>query len=288
MQMKPIITSALIGAGSNLLGGLLGQSSASKDRALYRKQLAQAQSQFDAQMDESIQRRVKDAMAAGIHPLFALGASSGASPTISAQGAPETGNAMGNAVARMGEILGLIPMNKAAAEKDEAEAMYYRALAAKTTQDLSSRGRDAFGVPQTEGARTYPLPDREPVGEPMYVSPMIAKTKPGDMSTETGVRPPYVEYRRRDGSIGTAFGAEVPGAEEINALWIPLQNWWHTSKVARQRLRDRLGINNSLMSRLQSDPEYAAAFVKRNKRRLEKLKKELNSFNRAISGAPIR
>lgn len=54
---------ALIAAGGNILGGILGESSKNKDRAL-SKEFAQ----------QGIRWKVADAKAAGIHPLAALGA----------------------------------------------------------------------------------------------------------------------------------------------------------------------------------------------------------------------
>lgn len=96
--MDPVTAAAGIGALGSLAGGFIGSSSAKKARK-------QAQAQFNAQMDQSIQRRVIDAKKAGVHPLFALGASVGASPTISAgadnsmasgveAAAQQTGNAL--------------------------------------------------------------------------------------------------------------------------------------------------------------------------------------------------
>lgn len=58
---------SLIGAGSSLLGGLLGRSSAkSAAKAQYRHQKEFAQN--------AVQWKVADAQKAGIHPLYALGA----------------------------------------------------------------------------------------------------------------------------------------------------------------------------------------------------------------------
>lgn len=54
---------ALIAAGGNIIGGILGESSKNKDRAL-SKEFAQ----------QGIRWKVEDAKAAGIHPLAALGA----------------------------------------------------------------------------------------------------------------------------------------------------------------------------------------------------------------------
>lgn len=61
--MDPIIGGALISAGSSLLGGLFGDSAAKKQAKL-QKEFAQ----------NGIRWRVADAKAAGIHPLYALGA----------------------------------------------------------------------------------------------------------------------------------------------------------------------------------------------------------------------
>lgn len=65
---------ALIGAGSSLIGGLLGRSDA-KDA---QKAAARARQQEYLQQKEfaksGIQWRVKDAQKAGIHPLYAIGA----------------------------------------------------------------------------------------------------------------------------------------------------------------------------------------------------------------------
>lgn len=65
---------ALIGAGASLLGGLL-QNSANKDANKAAE--ANAQRQYEQQKEfaqSGIQWKVKDAEAAGIHPLYAMGA----------------------------------------------------------------------------------------------------------------------------------------------------------------------------------------------------------------------
>lgn len=61
--MNPMVLGSLIGAGGNLLSGLMGSGDAHKNR----------RSQYDfAKM--GIRWRVEDAKAAGLHPLYALGA----------------------------------------------------------------------------------------------------------------------------------------------------------------------------------------------------------------------
>lgn len=79
---------ALIGAGASLLGGVLGRS--------HQEDLIRAEHQ---RQDTSIQRRVADAKAAGIHPMFALGANV-SSPSVSVGGDP-----MASALSSMGQDL---------------------------------------------------------------------------------------------------------------------------------------------------------------------------------------
>lgn len=65
--MEPIITSALIGGGASLLGGAISSlTSGSSAKQEYENQKEFAQN--------SIRWRVADAKAAGLHPLYALGA----------------------------------------------------------------------------------------------------------------------------------------------------------------------------------------------------------------------
>lgn len=73
--MDPLVTSSLIGAGASLAGGFLGAASSSSAARINAK----AQ---EAYATRGVQMRVKDALAAGVHPLFALGASTtGYTPT---------------------------------------------------------------------------------------------------------------------------------------------------------------------------------------------------------------
>lgn len=78
----------LVAAGSSLLGGLLGRSH--QEDMIAREHQRQ---------DTSIQRRVADAKAAGIHPMFALGANV-SSPSVSVGGDP-----MASALSSMGQDL---------------------------------------------------------------------------------------------------------------------------------------------------------------------------------------
>lgn len=82
------ILGSLIGAGSSLLGGLLGASEAKKNRQLQKQA-----------MYNGIQIKVADAEKAGIHPLYALGAST-FSPTPIMSGMPEAVSNAGQDISR--------------------------------------------------------------------------------------------------------------------------------------------------------------------------------------------
>lgn len=88
------IAGSLIGAGSSLAGGMIN---ATTSKTIAREQM-RLQKEF---AQNGIQWRVEDAKKAGLHPLYAIGAS-GASYTPVSQDS----SAMGNAVADAGAYLG--------------------------------------------------------------------------------------------------------------------------------------------------------------------------------------
>lgn len=170
----------LVSAGVSLFEG-------DKQRSLSKKQ-------FKMQMDESIQRRVADAKKAGIHPLFGLGASVGASPTTHYGGGDisAAGDALGSAVdkamsasdkkgiqAKNEQVLdSQIRRNDAAAKADEAQAGWYDAQAAKARQGAAATGRDQ-GVSDIEGQGlvTYPLRPQEPTAQAIPLPQVTQKGK---------------------------------------------------------------------------------------------------------------
>lgn len=95
---------ALIGAASGLLGGLLNKSSADSSR---RSQEAMAAQNIALQREfaqQGIRWRVEDARAAGIHPLFALGAQTHSFSPVSVGSSADT--SMGDAIASAGQNIG--------------------------------------------------------------------------------------------------------------------------------------------------------------------------------------
>lgn len=119
-----MVGGAVIGAGADLLGGFL-------DRRENRR-FAQ----------NSIQWRVQDALAAGVHPLFALGASPSFPPSPIGGSISAAGEKIGNAVAasrNIGErelLKAQIFAMRSAAGKDVAETAFWDANAAKLRQEM--------------------------------------------------------------------------------------------------------------------------------------------------------
>jgi hypothetical protein len=210
---------SLAGLGTKLLN--LGSSRRADKRqwAAYQQQLKQSQGQFDAQMDTSVQRRVADAKKAGIHPLFAMGASVGASPTLSAGQVP-SGRGVTDAISGLAEAMGTIDLNRANAEsarsearRNEAEAAYLDSRRAMLGQDLASRGRDGAGV------KTYPLgtkPGPEVVfGPAEYFNPQVATSK--RIGVESGTHPGSIDVITPDGRTVNIPAPNI-GLDEIAQL----------------------------------------------------------------------
>ena len=140
-MVAPVVKAAVAGGLLDLAGGIFGSSRAKKE-ASRNRQMAQAQ--FDAQMDETIQRRVADAKAAGVHPLFALGASAGASPTLSAGGPSGEGEIVSRSIANMGRRIAEAQVAKLEADTSKSNAEAYLAAnqAKRVEQEGSTAGRD--------------------------------------------------------------------------------------------------------------------------------------------------
>lgn len=91
--MEPATTAALVSAGASLLGGLMGKSSQSKavkKQIKYQREFAQ----------HGVRWKVADAKAAGIHPLYALGASTPSFQPIAIN------DPLPQAIANMGQDIG--------------------------------------------------------------------------------------------------------------------------------------------------------------------------------------
>lgn len=125
----------LLSAVTDIVGGLISDNNAAKAQ---KKNNKLAMLQFNQQMDESINRRVQDAKRAGIHPLYAIGANAGASPTISVGGGP-TGSALGTAIGRLG---GHVEDHQAEKQIAHQEARADKVAEAQAARDNAAALRD--------------------------------------------------------------------------------------------------------------------------------------------------
>lgn len=119
---------SLISAGSNLIGGFLNRE---QQEDFNENQKYQAALNRDMQRQfaqEGIRWKVADAKAAGIHPLYALGANTVSYSPVSVGGAPDT--SLGTSFANAGQdVSRAISATRTAPERADAYT--------KTVQDLS-------------------------------------------------------------------------------------------------------------------------------------------------------
>lgn len=221
-----------LGGLSNLLDfglGFLGIGQARSDQKWQRnawwQQFEQSKYQFEQQMDHALRRRVEDAKRAGVHPLFAMGASVGASPTMQA-GNPPTGSAVGDAIARLGEAMGTVGMNRAAARRDEAEAQYLDSLKKRIESDLNSRGRD--------GARTYAYGEKEApalqFGPAEFFAPQVPSMSRKGVAA--GQHPRDIDIMLPDGRTIQIYNPDL-GLDEIGQVRyiVDRTKLWATDRI---------------------------------------------------------
>ena len=210
--------------GTSLLGLGLGLRESHKDRSL-------ARNQFAAQMDESVQRRVADARKAGVHPLFALGASVGASPTTTVGGGA---GAIADLTRNIGEALARaqIRATEADAKKSEAEASLADSKAATVAHHLAARGRDGVATvvyPSGGKAAHYTdtpndFSDGPVFGPAEFYNPEVPVSQA--VGIAAGDRPGIVRITMPDGRTVENYDPEL-GLDEIGQLNYIIQRSRH-------------------------------------------------------------
>lgn len=156
-MVDPVITGAAIAGGSNILGGVLGSRGAKAEARRGRKLQMHM-------MKHGIEERVGDARRAGVHPLFALGASTGsftptAQPISDGSGIAAAGEAIGNAVASRSQRRLALEDAKAGIQVKKAQASYYESMAAAS---LDSRVRQGSNSQQDLKARVAAGTEKPP------------------------------------------------------------------------------------------------------------------------------
>lgn len=153
---------ALLGAGTKLLGGLMG-SSAARDANAQQMQIANANIDLQREFAQSgIQWRAEDARKAGINPLAALGAQLHNFSPISVGTTADT--SMASAVSSMGQDIGrAVNATRAAPERAAALDLTKTQLeGAKLDNDLK-RTTLASSMQRLKQQQNPPLPTTEKV-----------------------------------------------------------------------------------------------------------------------------
>lgn len=181
---------ALLSAGTKLLGGFLGQKSQDEANEI-AKQTAQNNINLQRQFaQEGIQWKVADAKAAGIHPLYALGASTTSfSPvSVGVSGASPLASALGDMGQDISRAAGAMRSDKGGAISGVAQ----RQLLQSNELDLDNKRLNNLILKQKLAAATAP-------GTPPGVAFVVPeKNKPEE-------RPPLmIGGNRWDTSPGTS------------------------------------------------------------------------------------
>lgn len=195
--------SSLIPAAANLVGGLLGDKSredAGEANLAAQKEFAQ----------HGIRWKVEDAKAAGIHPLYALGANT---VSFSPSFVGDSGLASGVAAAGQ-DIARAVDSTRTEDERIEARLDALKVRNAELQNDLLATQIAKMQAPNP------PFPGSETLidGQGNAVLPVpskITRTRLGDPSTEAaGAAPAVKEFMNRDGSISVWPSQDAKNAIE--------------------------------------------------------------------------
>lgn len=249
MAINPAIGAAGISTLGNIAGGILGSSSskkAAKKAYKYQKEFAQ----------KGLQWKVADAKAAGLHPLFALGASTANfSPAVTA-GEYNLGSAVADSARQLGEAYA---QSKAPKPGTPAGALGQAALAesqartrltqAQTELALSQAARMKDQVNYSQDSATFQgpttAPGRVPPNRVTPVAPDERSRTTGDPARQSGKNPLFQRYQygpRKSDWIDVPYSDEGPLDEfgpgkAIGTLIRWLQNRAKSAPLPRRRKR---------------------------------------------------
>lgn len=263
--MDPIFGSMLGGAIMPAVSGLLGSvfggggdKRARHDANVWNyRQWQMAQSQWQDQMnmrqedqrreDSTIQRRVADARAAGLHPLFALGAAggapSGAAPTTFIPGQAASGSFGGDAIQGVAEGIRsawegrTTPHDRRMQDLQEAVLRSQVARNLADAQLQTSRAKSEEVNALSRGVQTYGL-------GPDMLGPEAVIPEPRRRKVEVHPRqnmPAWTEYTRDDGSVGKIPYVGLNLDETGQLIWWKnelLHQLERENERIRQRMRD--------------------------------------------------
>lgn len=246
---------ALLGAGASLLGGVLGNRSQEKaNRANAAAEAAAAQRNYEQQKEfaqSGIQWKVKDAEAAGVHPLFALGANT-TSFSPSSVGSTATASNfdfLGQAGQNLGRAIDSTRSTPATALALQASKIQLEGLQLdndiKRTQLMSALRTNGIGAhPALPGlADVYPLPGQGNSG-------IISSVPPGHEARPPQYTDPDLalegfHWKRAPGTSDAQSWEDVYGDESllpfiINNYKSLRDIWYNTAPAYKKRIVDPL------------------------------------------------
>lgn len=236
--MDPIIGGALIGGAASLTGGLMGRD-AHKDAAAQNAAQAAANMAMQREFAQhGIRWKVEDAKAAGIHPLYALGANTPSFSPVSLGAVPD--NSMPSAMADIGQnISRAVSATRTGAEKQIAEINLASARANLDGQLIDNQIKQrqlsqmGTGAPSFPGSTNF-IPGQGNSGLQVIKPSERTSSEPGRLAQEAGWVPD-VGYARTDTGFTTVPSKDVK--ERIEDQLIPELMW-----SFRNNLMPNLGL----------------------------------------------
>lgn len=227
---------ALLGAGSSLLGGILGNKSQEKANAA-NAAMADKQAALQKEFAQSgIQWKVADAEKAGIHPLYALGANTiSYSPQSVGGAAPSNFDFLGNAGQNIGRAIDSTrsTVQKGAAAlvtKLQIEGMQLDNEFKKTqvASALQANAASNPGLPTATTTHAIPGQGNTPSidGPTVNIKKTIA---PGAGAVEVGATPEVALSRTKEG-----YAPMIPQqmAEALESDPAGVVQWWLKNKLS--------------------------------------------------------
>lgn len=233
-----MVWQAIGGIGGALVGGLFGRSSQRRAERAAERQFA-----------TRIQTTVADAKAAGIHPLAALGASTGPMPAMVNSGSP-MGDAIGSAVAGLGDAYGQYRARKDQEKADAGMAAESEARVGLLRAQTRQADAEAAATAAEAQSRT-----------------MVAAARAGSVgaTTRSPTQPPrdYGGGERTD-PFGLRANNRLPDASRVTSRYGEPAEWVYAPIVAAA---DWLTQNTERWQQAESDFNSWMAHQLRRSRR---------------------
>lgn len=219
--MDPLTGSLLFASGSSLLSGLGSWLNGRENRKAQQRANTQnynAQKEF---YQNSVRWRVADSLAAGVNPLYGLGADS-ASFSPSFQSAADTGtgdalNSVSQAGLAMSQIIAQSDMMRAQTKMYDAEARYKDAQIKALETPKAAPKAPAFEKLSMKDLAKLPMDRMTAVkGTPWAIQPMDSSGKSFAMTTQNkDIAQAWMDGRTEQSGLLSAFaemGLNVAGA----------------------------------------------------------------------------